>query len=425
MAAALIILLGLLAASPIVVFYPGPIPLGLSAILLSLGLRLAASHLPQGEAYHLQKLIRFLVIPFLALAIWILIQMLPLPFVAHPFWASVWNALRQSRLGSITIDIGDTAAALIAYLALLAMALLSTMISINRLRAKWILIGATIALVLIALCIGLADLFNINLPGAAEEAHDCACLGVVLTTASATLIIEQRESSLRRGAAAQANSRWSGVACAIGFVICAATIFATRSGSLIFAAGFGLFSFCSLILIRRLALGRIITVTISLTAVIIGVVLLLSGSGKNSDPRLAFVKKSPAAIEMTELLLERTPLLGNGAGTLGTILPIYQTSADVTNGVEAETAAARLSVEMGRPVLWLVALATFAGALRLVQGALERGRDSFYPAAGAASLITLLLLGFVNSGVYGSGLSLIATAILGTALAQSVSRTAS
>jgi hypothetical protein len=136
------------------------------------------------------------------------------------------------------------------------------------------------------------------------------------------------------------------------------------------------------------------------------------------------VKKSPAAIEMTELLLERTPLLGNGAGTLGTLLPIYQTSADVTNGVEAETAAARLSIEMGRPVLWLVALAAFAGALRLVQGALERGRDSFYPAAGAASLITLLLLGFVNSGVYGSGLGLITAAILGSALAQSMSRTA-
>jgi hypothetical protein len=248
-------------------------------------------------------------------------------------------------------------------------------------------------------------------------------LGLILSAACAILILEKRETHSQRVPAPQLFL-WGGVACALGFAICAAIIFAAKSGSLIFATGCGLFSFCSLVIIRRLDVGRIVSVAISLTAIIIGVALVLGAIGKNSDPRLAFVKKSPAAIEMTELLLERTPFLGNGAGTLGTILPIYQTSVDVGNGIEAETAAARLSIEMGRPVLWLAVLATFAGVLSLMRGTLERGRDSFYPAAGAACLITLLILGFVNSGVYGPALGFLAAAILGVALAQSSSRKA-
>jgi len=139
---------------------------------------------------------------------------------------------------------------------------------------------------------------------------------------------------------------------------------------------------------------------------------------------LAFVKKTPAAIEMTELLLERTPILGNGAGTLASILPIYQTSADYTSSAGSETTAARISIEMGRPVLWIAVFAAFAGIWLLVRGALERGRDNFYPAAGAACLISLLILGFINSGISGPGIGLLSAVIFGLGLAQSMSRSA-
>jgi hypothetical protein len=54
---------------------------------------------------------------------------------------------------------------------------------------------------------------------------------------------------------------------------------------------------------------------------------------------------------------------------------------------------------------------------------LWRGRDSFYPAAGAACLLALLLLGFVNAGLLGTAGAMFAAVALGLACAQSRSRT--
>lgn len=426
MTASAIILICLVFASPLAVFAAGPVILGLFAILLGLGLWLAVLNLPPGEAAHLRKLIGFLCIPILALAVWILIQMLPLPFLAHPFWQSAAIALHQNRLGSITIDTGATAVALVGYLTLAGAALLAAVVTINRLRAQWILIGTVCSLGLIALLAVCLEIFNWPFfIISREEALDCACLGTILCAACAASFLQSRErhSSRRPEGAPPLQLISAGAACSLAFAACALAIFLTKSGSLIFAAVCGLFIFCSLIFLRRLAIGRISSAAIAVTALIIGIALVLSAVGRNSDPRLAFVKKSQAAIEMTELLLERTPALGNGAGTLPSILPIYQTSADYTSGAGSETTAARISIEMGRPMLWIFVFAAFAGIWLLVRGALDRGRDNFYPAAGAACLISLLILGFINSGISGTGIGLLSAVILGLGLAQSVSRT--
>jgi hypothetical protein len=61
----------------------------------------------------------------------------------------------------------------------------------------------------------------------------------------------------------------------------------------------------------------------------------------------------------------------------------------------------------------------------LLRGALQRGRDSFYPAAGAASLVTLLLLAFGEAAVLATGVAVIAASVLGLAAAQSRSRATS
>jgi hypothetical protein len=51
-----------------------------------------------------------------------------------------------------------------------------------------------------------------------------------------------------------------------------------------------------------------------------------------------------------------------------------------------------------------------------------RGRDSFYPAAGAGCLIVLLFLFFMNAGILGNAAAITAAATLGLAFAQSKSR---
>jgi predicted branched-subunit amino acid permease len=88
----------------------------------------------------------------------------------------------------------------------------------------------------------------------------------------------------------------------------------------------------------------------------------------------------------------------------------------------APTAAAAIAIELGRPMLWLI-VATMAGSiLVLLRASLRRGRDSFYPMAGASCLITLLFLSFMNVEVLSSAAATIAAATLGLAFAQSKSR---
>ena len=88
----------------------------------------------------------------------------------------------------------------------------------------------------------------------------------------------------------------------------------------------------------------------------------------------------------------------------------------------APTAAAAAAIELGTPLLWFIAAATIGAIVVLFRASLQRGRDSFYATAGAACLLTLLLLGFINAGLLGMGTAMITAAAVGLAFAQSRSR---
>ena len=120
-------------------------------------------------------------------------------------------------------------------------------------------------------------------------------------------------------------------------------------------------------------------------------------------------------------MLDDAPRTGTGAGTFAAIA---QLSRDIEDpAATAPTTAAAIAIELGRPMLWLIAAAT-AGSIAILLGAsLRRGRDSFYPAAGGSCLLALLFLSFMNAGLMGTAAAMIAAATLGLGLAQSKSRT--
>ena len=89
----------------------------------------------------------------------------------------------------------------------------------------------------------------------------------------------------------------------------------------------------------------------------------------------------------------------------------------------ASTAAAKIAIELGRPVLWTVVAAILLAAAVMLRGALRRGRDSFYPALGAGCLVALLIRGFADASIFAQAVSIIAAATVGLALAQSSGRT--
>jgi hypothetical protein len=206
-----------------------------------------------------------------------------------------------------------------------------------------------------------------------------------------------------------------------GFVICASAVAVPKSGSLIFATGAGLLTFIAVAAIRRWALGRVGALAIGITAAVIAVALVtVAASGP--DPRFAFVKKDPATVELSERILNDAPFFGDGAGTFSALLPIYQSSHAGPRNAEAVTAAARLSIEMGKVMLWFAVLAASFAVFKFLRGASRRGRDSFYAAAAGACLVTLMNLAFVNVDLSDTAIVLLSATIFGLGLVQSKSR---
>lgn len=363
------------------------------------------------------------------LACWIFVQMLPLPIsstpplawiseLVHPVWTSTAEALQKPIAGRITVDAGTTAIAFVHVLSLVGVVLLTLAVTIDRERAAVVLFGLTIATTLIAVAVTGADLLGVADFAARGEALDSAGLGVVLSAACGALAYERGKTRRRKRDRDPQRFGIVGLVSAGTFLIALLAILTARSGSLLFAATSGLATFCAVVLVKRLALGRWGAVAIGATAVVVGVGLVTGAAGTNPDPRFAFVKTDPVALELTQRILADTPALGTGAGTFLTLVPIYRPTDEGTASLDVVTAAAKISIELGRPMLWLCVTAAVIAAVGLLQGSLRRSRDYFYPAAGAASLVTLTLLAFVNAGLFGSGLALLAAMVLGLALAQ-------
>jgi hypothetical protein len=176
-------------------------------------------------------------------------------------------------------------------------------------------------------------------------------------------------------------------------------------------------------LIRRLGLGSWAALAIAVFAIAVaGLVAAREPGLPNKNLTLAFADSPASLTELSQRILDDTPLIGTGAGTIAAIAPIYRDVDDRTPLSTAPTAVAATAIELGRPMLWLIVATTVFSIFILLRASLQRGRDSFYPMAGASCLITLLILSFMNPGVLGSAAAIIAAATLGLAIAQSKSR---
>jgi hypothetical protein len=149
----------------------------------------------------------------------------------------------------------------------------------------------------------------------------------------------------------------------------------------------------------------------------------LSNSNTVGDLTLRFARGAPTAtVPVAERIMADTRWTGSGAGTFSALAPIYRDITE-TGGSMAPTTAAATAIELGRPSLLIAVLTLIAVATLLVRGALQRGRDSFYPVAGVGCTIALTIEGFTDATALSTAIQIIAAAILGLALAQSVSRT--
>jgi hypothetical protein len=413
-----IILVILLVMSPFAIFVDRATSYGLVAGIVAAGLVFVATGIRPGETKFLLLSIRRGLVVAAIPALWMVIQLLPIGFLANPVWVSAEAALGSSRHGSITIDVGATVMALGFYLSLIAISLFSAAIAVDRYRAASILPALNGATVLTAVLLMLRQFFVSfgEMPSDQGAETACASIGVVVAVAGLIKTIERERPS-----------RWH-VAILAGytaaFVISALALIIVAQYAVWIAVAYSLAVILGVAIIRHFDFGAFGIAALASLPLGLGVLLLSREPNLQSDgPALAFTStSSPALISASQRILGDTPWLGVGAGAFSAISPIYRNIDDppMPNPPNAVTG---LLVELGRPMTALIGVVTCIAIVVLLRASLRRGRDSFYPAAGAACLLGLLLLAFVNAGILAISPAILMASIVGLAFGQSKSRT--
>jgi hypothetical protein len=402
---------------------------GLVAGIVAIALAITARALRPGEIGFLLSVVRPAAVVAAVPALWVLVQVLPLRVLANPIWKSAETALGHPIAGTISVDPGASVIALGQYLSVVGVVFLSAAVAVDRQRAEWVLFALTAAGVGIALITRTHDLFFPEVrfsPVARAQAIDWVSMGTIIAGAACIRTIERYET--RRSSPQRSVSvlLWTFIACSAALTICGAVAIFGATREIVIATAYGIFALICISIIRRLALGAVGIAAIAAPALGAAILLLVSHPAeRGTSVPLAFTGASdPSLVALSERVLYDAPLVGTGAGTFAALAPIYRQIDDPPPGSTAATAAAAFSIELGKPMFWLITVAAAGCILILFRASLQRGRDSFYPAMGGSCLITLMLLSFNNAALFGTASSLIAAAVIGLAIAQSESRTA-
>jgi hypothetical protein len=418
-------LIALICFSPAILLRDGIAMQGFVAGAVGIALVIVATNLRAGEFEFLDSVTRPLLSFAMVPILWILIQILPFGVLTHPIWISAGSALGLTSVGRISVDPGASVIGLGQYTTLVAVSLLSAAIAVDRKRAETLLFALTIAGVTSALVISTRTWLLPKLefaPFLRAQAGVCIAMGTIVASAACIRTFERYEN--RRGHPKKILLLTFALSVA-AVAICASALILDGSRKVLIATACGLAPLACVLIIRRLRLRMwgITAIAIPLT----GIAMLLVAALPSEHGRslvLSFVDPpaaSPPAV--SERVLDDAPAVGTGAATFAAIAPIYRQKDDPPPGTTAATTAASFAIELGRPMLWLILLATLGSIVILLRSSLVRGRDFFYPALGASCIITLLLLSFINAGLSGTAASLIAAVILGLSIAQSKGQT--
>jgi hypothetical protein len=427
--AALIALILLIQATPAIVFADGPAIRGVVTLVAATALGIVAKTARAGETAHL---LRGLGLPLLVLlmpAAWMLVQLIPIPLRwSNPIWISAAEALDGMSFGHISIDIGATFIAIIRYLTAVGILVVGAATTVDRTRAEWLIYWLTAATAFLATML-LAHTFFGFFPLADARAtaalHAASALGILLAAATTIRAVERYETRRNRAEMTAAKFAWSLAAGLSALTLCWLALILAAPGRVTFAAACGFVTIMLIVVTRRFALPLLATVCLAALAVIgaVGIVTTKPPESKTvADLTLRFAAQaSPAAVSTAERMIPDN-VAGTGGGTFRALLPIYRDIDDPGLSQDAPTTAAQIGIEMGRFAPWTMIVLALVAVGFLLRGALNRGRDSFYPTATAGCIVTLTLEAFVDASLLGTAIIILSTASLGLGVAQSASR---
>jgi hypothetical protein len=426
----MILLIGL---SPLLMADDRLVIRGLLGAYVAVTVILVAWSIRPGEAAYLAKIIRPVLIPASVSAAWILIQALPLPISAiqHPIWTSAQAALNAPLIGSISVDPGATLVSFTRYLSACGVFFIAAAVTIDRQRAETVLFWlAAITTLMATLLIvhnlgGFTFLGETSSVGPRASISAAAILGTVLTAATVICSIERFETRGSRVDVSRTIYVITIISALFGFAVCWIAILFFMSSPATFAAACGVGTLLLIFGYRRLGLQSWLGFIFATVAVALPLSLLArTAMTDRFDWPLRFAADAPRSlIKILQRMISDTPWLGSGAGTFADLLPIYQSGGEAVIAPIAPTTAAGLVIELGYPALYLIVVVATAAAAWFVRGALIRGRDSFFPAAGASCVVALLIEAFFDASLATSPIIIIAVAALGLGLSQRESRT--
>jgi hypothetical protein len=421
-------LLTLVAAIPVLLFFDNLIVGGAIQLYAAIGMTIIAVGVRPGEARHLFKLIRVPAALGVIPLIWMLIQLLPLTLpiggLSRSIWESAADALNTPLLASISIDPGLTLIALCRFASMIGIAFVAAAVSIKRHQAEKLLLVLACAAAVISLIPVASQVGGFNLPsGARATIITAGIIGIILFAANAIMVVERYE--IRPHHYGFLSQLLIPISIRIaGLLVCSLPLVAGDTNYAIFAAACGLATVVIIDFVRRIGFGPGAGLAMACVAIVaVAAIIWTKGPPGAGDISLRYMTGAKAdVVSLDSRIIDEVGLGGSGAGTFRAISKLYGMQ-DPSDVLRPPTFAAQIAIELGRPALWIIVGLACVLIIMSARGAFNRGRDFFYPLAGAGVSVAMVLSSFNDASLTNPAMSLLVAVAFGLGFAQSINRT--
>lgn len=406
---------GLIASLPAFLIADSLACCGLISLFAATAVALSAATLPSQDLKKLSRLFNPVIFFGLSAALFMmLLQLIPMTggALAHPIWASAAAALAERPAGSVTIDTGLTTQAICRLTSLIAIMLLAIAIALHRAHAQKLLLLMTAIATLVSIELIknaiLPDALQLIPSNAQSAAAAISIIGFILAGATAIRGFDQSRSTRTRSTGHSIRISVEIPLALLASLVNLCAVIGSGDPTNLFAAFFGGSILLAVLAIRKGGFspwGQAGAAAVLVLA-LVGFIAFMPGRAES---------------DVIARMMDDARPMGAGAGTLAALAPIYGKSSAVS--VTEISAAAIFAIEMGRPFLWLTLLVAAAWVVILLRSSLLRGRDYVYAAAGAGCLAASLVSATSSGGGFALAPSILLSATLGLAIAQSKSDT--
>ncbi|WP_136626109.1 hypothetical protein [Bradyrhizobium macuxiense] len=273
--------------------------------------------------------------------------------------------------------------------------------------------------------LGRLDWFAAMTPAADAPTSPFPAAAALGTVANAALISRALERHLhRRDIRNLASIRlWFGVISGLfGIIVAIGAIAALGRGTLLAAVSLGLIAIAFIAAVRRLGFRSWPSAVLFAVLVAIVGALAVPRFQPGGSSLLGLARFAPETVALAGRLLADTSWLGNGIGTFAVAARAYQ---DIDSAVPAvpPSTAVLVAIESGRLALIILAGIATQLFIFMFRGAVRRGRDSFFAATAAATVLVVFCESFLDASLSSPEARTIVAVMIGLGLAQSAGRT--